>query len=265
VTTQTLVIKDLPPQGRTVTNSKDEIQKLAEDIKERGLEHPIVVCDGKVLDGLKRIEAFKVLGRTEIPALVSTHFAEICLEMAAARTEEMSVNRALELIEDLHKPKETFLKARKAASGRGKGGLKGPGQGISLRKLMANATGFSEGRLEIALGLVARAQTDPATFNKLVEIRNGTETLYGYQRWRITRPNTLQTAVAPAEEVRLVMERGLRTLATTIEALGKFGSASVLTLSERTQVVEVLNERWRNLRQLMTLIRKGIEQEMEEL
>jgi hypothetical protein len=264
VTTQTLVIKDLLPQGRILTGTKGEIQKLADDIALRGLDRPIITCDGAVLDGLKRIQAFQLLGRTEIPAMVSDSYPELCLALAEVLTEEMPVNRLLFTVETLHRPKVAFVKARKAASGRGKTGLKGPGEGVAIRKLLRDATGVSEGRLEIALGLVAHAKTDPVIAIKLQEIRNGTETLYGYQRWRINRNESLQAPVAPAEEVRQIMDRGLRTLDTTIETISKFGPVTVLTLSERRQISEMLSERWRKLRQLENLIRKGIEQEMEE-
>jgi DNA modification methylase len=42
--------------------SDEELQELADDIGERGLLHPIVLLDGKVLDGRNRLEACKIAG-----------------------------------------------------------------------------------------------------------------------------------------------------------------------------------------------------------
>ena len=46
-----------------------DISSLAEDIEEIGLLHQIVIYQNcELICGLRRIEAFKVLGRSEIPA-----------------------------------------------------------------------------------------------------------------------------------------------------------------------------------------------------
>ena len=48
-----------------------DLASLAKSIGEVGLLHPIVVCrDGRLIAGERRLEAFKLLGRTEIPATV---------------------------------------------------------------------------------------------------------------------------------------------------------------------------------------------------
>jgi len=60
------------------------------------------------------------------------------------------------------------------------------------------------------------------------------------------------------------MERGLRTLAMTIETMAKFGAAPQLTLAERQKIMDVLGVRKVALRNLGKKIREGMNQEMEE-
>ena len=46
-----------------------DIASLAEDIKQIGLLHPIVIKQNReLICGLRRIEAFKLLGKSEVPA-----------------------------------------------------------------------------------------------------------------------------------------------------------------------------------------------------
>lgn len=64
------------PLNVRMFRSKKDIERIAESIKERGLEYPIkvVLKDGKYLyyDGGYRFEALKMLGFTKVPVIVET-------------------------------------------------------------------------------------------------------------------------------------------------------------------------------------------------
>ena len=48
-----------------------DIDKLASSIRDIGLLHPIVISsDGQLIAGLRRLEAYKLLGRAEIPVTI---------------------------------------------------------------------------------------------------------------------------------------------------------------------------------------------------
>jgi len=250
----TLKLADLLPQGRATTASPEQIKDLALDIQVHGLKHPIIVYDGQVLDGLARIEAFKSLGMEQIAAIVSNRFDELCLALAKSRSKPMDYPRAVALIELLSGPRHEFVSERRKETGSTKKPAKGPAEGMQVRDLYVAATGMPPGRTELAQRLIARAATDPGSAKKLEEVKAGTVTLYGWKRW-LDRGIEEPVPEAPTDEVRAVMERGLRTLAMTIETMAKFGPASQLTLAERQKIMDVLGARKVALRNLGKKIR----------
>jgi len=267
VADRNLDISGMSPQNRPMTASPDEIKALAKDIHDRGLQHPIVVLtNGVVVDGLKRIEAFKHLKVAQIPAVVTDDLPEMEPVVVAARENEpLPVNRTLEMLDDLVEVRAQLNQQRKVESGRRrhiKKGVKFEPR-PTIRAMLVNMTGMSQGRMEIATHIVKRYSVDPEVALKLQQIKDGKETLNGYQAWYLRRNEEFQRPVYPVDEVRTVMERGTRTLATTIEAMGKFGTANVLTLSERTQLVDVIRARASSLFSLARMIRNGITQERE--
>lgn len=91
-----------------------DIDKLAESIKDVGLILPVAVTSGnKLIDGERRIRAFKALGRTSIPARVAADcheardFLKAELDANVCR-QEMTITEKVALakrIESLEKPK----------------------------------------------------------------------------------------------------------------------------------------------------------------
>ncbi len=81
--------------GKRHRRDLGDIASLAQSIDAHGLLHPVVVTpDGRLIAGERRLEAFKMLGRTEIPTTV-VDLAEI----ARGELAENADRRALEPIE----------------------------------------------------------------------------------------------------------------------------------------------------------------------
>jgi ParB-like nuclease family protein len=260
-----LVIGDLLPQHREVQATEEDIKELAASIEAIGLKHPITVFDGIVVDGLKRIAAYKLLKRKTVPAFVSDDYAELCLHIETCRTPgmAMSLERVLDIIEALNPAREDFIRLRRMEHGRTKRRAEGPAAGVPLRKLMGQAVGLSESRIELLYRVRRAAEYDAAVKTKLEDLRQGRTTMYEFQRWERRRTLAELAPVVSAEEVRTVMERGLRTIGTALEAMGKFGTASVLTRAEREQVLSGLIEVRTRLLRLHRDIRGGLKDEVE--
>ena len=263
-----LAIADIVPQGRQVYLSEDELNVLAKSIQGEGLRHPIVVSDGVVFDGLKRIEAYKHLGLPKIQAMVSENFEEICNALEEGREKkELDIGRQVDLMEVLEplrlaRVTEGKRKAGRARAGTFKGSVKVTVAPIP--ELLVRATGSSRARNEILSTAIKLAKIDPEVRGALAEVAAGKMGVYSFQKWNLSRQREDLIPVASAEEVRIVMERGLRTLATTVETMSKFGPATVLTLMERDQIAARVNYLARNLQALTRLIRKEIANEVEE-
>lgn len=260
----TLKLADLLPQGRATTASPEQIKELAQDIQDNGLKHPIIVSDGQVLDGLARIEAYKSIGLDAIPVIVSDRFDELALAIEKGRDGPMETPRAVALIGQMQPLRLKFVSDRRRETGSTKRPAKGPAEGVQVRDLFVRATGMTPGRVELAQRLQTRAATDTGSVKKLEEVLAGRLTLYGYKRWLDRNLEEPALEAAPADEVRTVMERGLRTLAMTIETMAKFDTAEQLTLAERQKIMDVLSLRKAALRKLGNRIREGMNHEMEE-
>ena len=85
---QTVIpISSISVSGRARKNMGD-IKKLADSIERLGLLHPIVITpDNKLIIGGRRIEAFKLLDRSEIPANIAHNLTELQSLLEAERDE----------------------------------------------------------------------------------------------------------------------------------------------------------------------------------
>lgn len=263
-----LKISDLVPQPREHGASEDEIQTLAKDIKAIGLQHPIVVSDGIVVDGLKRIAALRKLKEHTIPAVVSTELPELAEALEAQRIHRPDNARLLHLAMALETAKVAYVKQRRTFAGqaRGQGGAFPKGAQPTTRDLMTRATGATYGRMEVLSTLTRLAELDPTVKEKLKDLLKGKQTIYGLQTWvhQRTRGELKLIPTATAAEVRAIMERGFRSIATTIEAMGKFGDMSVLTQSERKQLLDSIGAQRSSMLALARAIRRGLVEEEEQ-
>ena len=102
----------------TVVNPRDRNQRsfkeIVDSIAELGLKRPITVAkrDGEddpkydLVCGQGRLEAFKELGQTEIPAIIVSASSEDCLVMSLVENLARRQHRALDLLRDIRGLKE---------------------------------------------------------------------------------------------------------------------------------------------------------------
>lgn len=266
-----LVIDDLPEQKRQLVATEQEILALAKDIKQHGLQHPIAVYDGVVVDGLKRIAALVHLRHRTVPALTSDDFVELCDHIKLSRPEgtpPATISRTLDMIADLWPTRELFTRRQKIAAGKqrhmGRFTQTKASERRTPRSILGGALGWGDNRTEIITLAYRTSLTDPVAREKLEEVRAGLMSIYGWQAWNTNRSVVL-VPTAPAEEVRTVMERGLRAINNALDAMGKFGSVDVLTISERETITKELNQQRVKILQLSKSIRAGILDEVEEV
>ena len=152
--------------GHRVRKDMGDIDVLAASITQHGLLHPIVVKpDRNLIAGQRRIEAFRKLGRKEIPATV----IDVGSLLAAERDEnevrkDFTPSEAIaigRLIEAQDKP-NALKRMLKGASG------KLPEARGQARDKAARAVGMSGRTYERAKAVVNAAESEPARFGDLV-------------------------------------------------------------------------------------------------
>lgn len=257
---------DLLPQSRAAVVRAGEIEALAKDIKAHGLTHKVLVYDGVVLDGLKRIEALRHLKIDYIPVIVPNTLAEAAEALKDQRiledSDDNNTVRAMDLLPALERLRVAWVKYRRTAAGQARWNKEMGGKGISTRQLLSIALGISPGRVEILQNSLTRATEDSSVRDLLEAVRRGSMSLYGIQTIKHRRKREALYPIVSADEVRSVWERGLRTLGTAIEAIGKFRSVDVVTLAERRDMVKHLDAQRVNISKIMKKINTSIREEM---
>jgi len=143
-----------------------DVEELAQSIELTGLLHPIVVTsDGQLVAGYRRLEAFKLLGRSEIPTTVidprNVRLAECHENMIRLNFQPSEV---VEIARYLEPEERGAAKERMVA---GKPCVQIP-QGKTRDKVAAYA-GVSARTLGKAAKVVEAAEADPEKFAPLLE------------------------------------------------------------------------------------------------
>lgn len=180
-----------------------DIGSLAESIERIGLLHPIVIlADNTLVAGERRLEAFKSLGRNEIPANVAASLSDAIRFIEAQRDENTcrkdfspseAVASADELIEEERRRAKERQKDANKENGR-KGGLsksKGGNSPIAKPKrdeskraasAAAKAVGMDRRTLDKAREVVEAAKAEPEKFGRLAEKMDATGKVSGVHR-----------------------------------------------------------------------------------
>jgi N6-adenosine-specific RNA methylase IME4 len=162
--------------GERTRRELGDIKALAASIAEHGLLHPIVISpDGQLIAGERRLEAFRLLGRSEIPTrvidlnqLVFGELAENVDRKDFTPEERVTIGAKV----------EALLAGRQGERGDlGKGSVQNFGQvnGIKTEDIAARKAGFGNGETyRQAKAVVAAAKADPETFGKSLDDMNRT-------------------------------------------------------------------------------------------
>ena len=182
--------------GDRARRDPGDIESLAKSIEQVGLLHPVVVNpNNELVSGFRRIEAYKLLGRDEIPHRVAENLDGARKLLQAERDEnterkELSPSEMVVLAERLEpleraqaeKRKIAALTPRKSKASKDAqqspeapgGGKLPPREKGKSRDKVAAAVGTSERTLKKAKEIVVAANAEPEKYGALVEEMDAT-------------------------------------------------------------------------------------------
>jgi ParB-like chromosome segregation protein Spo0J len=171
--------------GRRSRKDPGDIGSLARSIETTGLIHPIAVSpDGSLIAGFRRIQAFKLLGRDEIPHRVIDSLDDALKILQAERDEnterkQLNPSEALELAERLEPLEREAARERRGKAGFRKDAvspmksavdnLSTPSCGGRASDKIASAVGLSRHTLAKIKAVTEAAKQNPERYQPLVE------------------------------------------------------------------------------------------------
>jgi N6-adenosine-specific RNA methylase IME4/ParB-like chromosome segregation protein Spo0J len=178
-------IKEVPIDqihvGERYRRDVGDIDSLARSIGEIGLLHPIVIQDGKLIVGQRRLEAHRTLGRPTVPAIEINGFEDLLPLLKAERDENMcrkdfapseavALGRRIEPMERMEAKDRQATQARinQPQSDSEVGKLPTSEKGRARDKV-GQAVGMSRRTYEKAEAVVEAAEQNPAKFSELQE------------------------------------------------------------------------------------------------
>ncbi len=191
--------------GERVRKDMGDLRGLADSIERHGLLHPVVVmADGLLVAGQRRIEAMKLLGWTEAPVtvvsvedLLSAERDENEARKDFTPSEAVAIGR---LVEDEHRARiESARPAQLKAAGLASAARRGHEQSTVLLKekavaalgntvnVASKAVGMSPSTYQRARDVVAAAESDPERFGDLPQQMDDTGNVSGTHRELLRR------------------------------------------------------------------------------
>lgn len=191
--------------GSRFRKNLGDVAGLAKSIEEVGLLHPVVVDEGnRLIAGARRIEAFRLLGRDEIPAtvvkldeIVRGEFAENTVRLDFAPSEAVAIAEALEPREREAAEEREREGGKTAGRNRPKGSGKFSTPKGRAKDKAARVAGVSRHTLAKAKAVVDAAKEDPK-FAPLVEEMDRTGRVNGvFKKLEVERQAAALNAKAP--------------------------------------------------------------------
>ncbi len=224
-------------QGRKIF-SEDELESLAETIREHGIRQPLTVLrveteeDGivfEVVSGERRLRAAKMVELSVVPCIVIDD---------EQKAEEIAVIENIQRA-DLH-PVELAHAIKKLVDAQDSGGQIGVGKkiGMSQSKVseLLRLTGLSE---EIQNFMVEKGLRERDTIRELFKLKTDA------QKMSFIEANTKSLKVASEEEKKIILQKPqtiFRVLLTGDEFKMQKARIAQLSVEQKTEMIAILSE-----------------------
>lgn len=246
-----------------VVDAGDDLTDLTNSIQEIGLQRPITLTqDLDLIDGLRRIEAYRRLGQTHIEAVVTYMYPRACESIQRTREHGLhALPLTGERIWEVYKAIHPLLMITRSHYSRGvPKGKKTPSSGG--RPLLTRALGIKSEALLQAITQVHRALSNPDLSARAQEaialIKEGKLSYYGAVPF-LTKQNGLTGNVVAPSEQREMLSNAATTLRATMKAMEQLGPLHKRLTSEE------VNVRITELAQSRTKLNKLIKSLQEEI
>jgi hypothetical protein len=235
-----------------------EIKALAEDIRDNGLKHPILVDahSGLLLDGLNRLRAYQMLGWSVVPALFFDTPSEAADELVKVRAgEPFPHQRNMELYVNFKVLCRAWdLRRRTGAKQRTK---LPPIEGA--RVVCSRACGVSENsinRLNMLVNMANHGNHQAARIVGEIYASPPGSPIIGYER--ISAVNNAQRRMSPMREEERVeaLTNIIKAADTALEQAFRIGGMHTLSPESRDAVKEKIDSLTKSVRLIVKELRR---------
>lgn len=254
VTTDQLITHRTPHMG------PDEIEKLAVDIRDNKLRHPVLLSNTThtLIDGLNRVEAYKLLGWSVIPAIYTDDLTEITDYLEVIRDDEiLEVRRISEMIKDID-PLIILRRDSRRHHHYSGGRTKGLPDVETSRDIYLRATGEKPGAIDM-IRVVYRtaASGDPEAVKVVARLEAGQIGIYsaGAIIRKLREQRVGGVVHMSSRERRDVMDAAMRSLETTTDQVLKLGRLDDIPADEAEAHITMLLSHKSNIVRIIASLR----------
>lgn len=228
---------------------------------------PIVVLeDGTLIDGLRRLAAAKAAGLEYVPVIVVSDFAKATEVLIKAHDgRPCAPRRAWEIMSALEPMAKSWAYEQRAHNARlmrqGKRG-KGAHREVGTRTLLRKSAGLSYDQLGENIRFIFRKaeQGDPRAIELVTRIDHGTMTP-GLAVSTYTGAVRLAGDIRERPEQKTLLETGPQRLASVMQSLTRLGSPVKLAPEDIAKAIESLHTSRTQLTMLINRLRKELPSE----
>lgn len=224
----------LIPIDQVVTDRKlrddDDVSELARYINDQGQKVPILMDhDGNLIDGLRRVEALRSLGRTTVLATQTSMYPVVCALLTQAREHGVgAVPLTPRRIWEIYSAARPLLQVTRSAYGAGKAKGQRYDKQIGGRRMLGRALGFNSVSGLQAITHAYRALGDPSPerakrAEEAVRLLEEKKISYYQAVELINRPQGLKGPLRSLSEQRSALQTATATYRGLIRGLESLG------------------------------------------